>query len=133
MFHRSQPADIGSNALKELLDIDPCPTLEELSAALDVHRSTVEKCPHALGMIQNAGSWLPYELKERDIEIRLVTCEMLLQRQKRKGFLHAIINGDEKLIHYDNPKRKLGLVKLGEPGPSTPKRNIHGLNDLYLV
>jgi len=74
MLHRSQLADIGSNLksgnfdvndkervvpqkkfqdeeLEELLDIDPGQTLEELSEALGVDRSTVGKRLHALGMI----------------------------------------------------------------------------------
>ncbi|KAG5322930.1 MOS1T transposase, partial [Pseudoatta argentina] len=72
-------------------------------------------------MIQKQGHWVPYELKPRDVERRFGTCELLLQRQKRKGFLsrelllqrqrrkdflHRIVTGDEKWIHYDNPKRR---------------------------
>ncbi|KAG5308899.1 MOS1T transposase, partial [Pseudoatta argentina] len=38
-------------------------------------------------MIQKQGHWVPYELKPRDVERRFGTCELLLQRQKRKGFL----------------------------------------------
>ena len=51
------------------------------------------------------------------------TCEMLLARHKRKGFLHRIVTGGEKWIHYD--KRK----SWGSPGhasTSTVKPNIHG-------
>jgi len=40
--------------------------------------------------------------------------------------LHRNVTGDEKWIHYDNPKRKEALVKPGELGTSTPKQNIHG-------
>ncbi|KYN13012.1 hypothetical protein ALC57_14787, partial [Trachymyrmex cornetzi] len=25
---------------------------------------------------------------------------------RRKGFLHRIVTGDEKWVHYDNPKRR---------------------------
>ncbi|KAG5317867.1 MOS1T transposase, partial [Pseudoatta argentina] len=39
-------------------------------------------------MIQKQGHWVPYELKPRDVERRFGTCELLLQRQKRKGFLN---------------------------------------------
>ncbi|GJQ83021.1 hypothetical protein Trydic_g15836 [Trypoxylus dichotomus] len=46
-----------------MLDIDPCQTLEELSAALDVDRSTVGKRLHALEIVQKAGNWVPQELK----------------------------------------------------------------------
>jgi len=35
-----------------------------------------------------------------------MTCELLLQRHRRKSFLHRIVTGDEKWIRYDNPKRK---------------------------
>ena len=46
-------------------------------------------------------------------------------KAKKKGFLHRIITKDEKWIYYDNPKRLIAWVKLGEPGPLSAKRNIH--------
>jgi len=58
------PKKSQNKELEELLDIDSCQTLEELSAALDVDRSTVEKRLHALGMVQKTGNWMPHELKE---------------------------------------------------------------------
>ena len=77
-----------------------------------------------MGMIQKQGNWVPYELKLRDVERRLFACEQLLERQRRKGFLHRIMTGDEKWIHYDNPKRRKSW---GVPGhASTAKPNIHG-------
>ena len=57
-----------------------------------------------MGMIQKQGNWVPYELKPRDVERRFFGCEHLLQRQNRKGFLHHIVNSDEKLVHHDNFK-----------------------------
>jgi histone-lysine N-methyltransferase SETMAR len=119
------PTKFDDAELKAILDEDCSHTLVELSEVLGVDPSTVSKRLHAIGMVQKAGNWLPRELKERDVERRLVTCEMLLQRQQRKGFLHRIITGDEKWIHYDNPKRIKGWVPKGSPGPSTAKRNIH--------
>ena len=53
--------------------------------------------------------------------------EMLLERKKKKSFLHRIVTGDEKWIHYDNPKREKSYVKPGQPAKSTAKPNIHGL------
>ena len=79
-----------------------------------------------MGMIQKQGNWVPYELKPRDVEQHLFACEQLLARQRQKGFLHCIVTGDEKRVHYDNPKcRKL----CGYPGHTsmlTAKPNIHG-------
>jgi histone-lysine N-methyltransferase SETMAR len=87
----------------------------------------------AMGFIQKHGNWVPHELKPRDVERRSFTCEQLLQRQKRKGFLHRIVTGDEKWIHYDNPKRKPAYVKRGQPAPSTSKQDIHGFKVMLCI
>ncbi|UYV62510.1 hypothetical protein LAZ67_2000910 [Cordylochernes scorpioides] len=79
-----------------------------------------------MGMVQKQGNWVPYELKPGNIELRICTCELLLKRQNRKGFLHRIVTGDEKWIHYDNPKRRKSLVKPGHASTSSAKPNIHG-------
>lgn len=69
---------------------------------------------------------MPYELKLRDVERRFFTCEQLLQRHKRKGFLHRIVTGDEKWIRYDNPKRRKSWGLPGHASSSTAKPNING-------
>jgi len=120
------PKKFEDEELETLLDEDPCQTEEELAKTLNVDRSTVGKRLHKIGMVQKLGNWVPHELKERDIERRKTMCELLLERHKRKGFLHRIITGDEKWFYHDNPKRKKAWVKPGEPGPSQPKRDIHG-------
>ncbi|KAG5317193.1 MOS1T transposase, partial [Pseudoatta argentina] len=97
------PKKFQDKELEQLLDEDPSQTLSELGKILQVDESTVSKRLKGLGMIQKQGHWVPYELKPRDVERRFGTCELLLQRQKRKGFLHRIVTGDEKWIHYDNP------------------------------
>ncbi|KAG5321176.1 MOS1T transposase, partial [Pseudoatta argentina] len=69
---------------------------------LQVDESTVSK---GLGMIQKQGHWVPYELKPRDVERRFGTCELLLQRQKRKGFL--TITGDRYRLQLRRLSRAL--------------------------
>ena len=66
-----------------------------------------------IGIIQKQGNWVPYELKPRDVELRLFACEQLLARQRWKGFLHCIVTGDKKWVHYNNPKRRKSC---GYPG-----------------
>ena len=60
---------------------------------------------------------------------------MLLVRHKRKGFLHRIVTGDEKWIHYDNPKKRKSWGPPGHASTSTAKPNIHGKRThvVYLV
>ncbi|KAG5317737.1 MOS1T transposase, partial [Pseudoatta argentina] len=61
------------------------------TAEKKIDESTVSKRLKGLGMIQKQGHWVPYELKPRDVERRFGTCELLLQRQKRKGFLDMCV------------------------------------------
>ena len=59
--------------------------------------------------------------------------EMLLERHKKKLFLHRIVTDDKKWNHYDNPKRKKSYVKPGQPAKSTPKPNIHGAKVMLCI
>ncbi|GFW64083.1 mariner Mos1 transposase [Trichonephila clavipes] len=52
--------------------------------------------------------------------------EKLLARQRRKGFLHRIVTGDEKWVPYDNPKRRKSWGYPSHAFTSTAKPNIHG-------
>ena len=70
----------------DLLEEDPCLTLEELGESLQVDRSTVGKRLHAIGMVQKLGNWVPYELKDRGIERRRTMCELLLQGRNGRVF-----------------------------------------------
>lgn len=125
-----QPKKFADEELEALLDQDQSLTLRVLAQSLNVDESTVSKRLQSLGYKRKQGNWVPHLLQEKDVERRLMTCEILLQRHKRKGFLHRIITGDEKWIYFDNPKRKKLWTKTGKPLPSTststPKRDIHG-------
>lgn len=112
--------------LEALLNEDSCQSQEELARSLGVTQQAISKRLKDMGMIQKQGNWVPYELKPRDVERRLFACEQLLERQRRKGFLHRIVTGDEKWVHYDNPKRRKSWGYPGHASTSTAKPNIHG-------
>ena len=120
-------------ALEEILDEDRSQMLAKLGETLHIEESTVSKRLKVLGMIQKQGHWVPYELKPRDIERRFVTCELLLQRKKRIGFLHPIVTGDEKWIHYDNPKHRKSWGKPEHAPTSSAKPNNHGSKLLLCI
>ena len=65
---------------------DSCPAQSELTESFGVDHRTVSKRLKALRLIQKQGHRVPNELKPRNIERRLVTCDQQLQRQKKKGF-----------------------------------------------
>ena len=68
-----------------------------------------------------------------DVERRFCMSEMMLERHKKKSFLHRIVTGDEKWIHYDIPKRKKSYVKPGQPVKSRAKPNIHGAKVMLCI
>ena len=101
-----QPKKFEEEELEALLDEDCCQTQEELAESLGVTQAAISKRLKAAGYIQKQGNWVSHELKPRDVERRFCRSQMLLERHKKKSFLHRIVTGDEKWIHYDNPKRK---------------------------
>ena len=110
-----QPRRIEIEELKALLDQDPSLTLENLARSLNVDESIVTKWLISVGYIHKEGNWVPHLLNDKDAGRRLMACEMLLQRHKRKGFLHRIVTGDEKWIYFNNPKRTKVSANPNEP------------------
>ncbi|UYV73775.1 hypothetical protein LAZ67_11000877 [Cordylochernes scorpioides] len=121
-----RPIKFEDAELEALLNEDSSQTQEELAETLGVTQQAISNRLKVMGMVQKQGNWVPYELKPGNIERRICTCELLLKRQNRKGFLHRIVTGDEKWIHYDNLKRRKSSVKPGHASTSTAKPNIHG-------
>ena len=99
---------------------------EELAESLEVTQQVISKRLKVMRMIQKQGNWIPYELKPRDVQGLFFACEQLLQRQNRKRFLHHIVTGDEKWVHYDNFKRRKSWRMPGHASTSTARPNIHG-------
>jgi len=64
---------------------------------------------HRIGRIQKKGNWLSRDLTERPIERRKT---ILLNRYKRKRFLHRIVTGDKRWIHYTMSQKKFFSVFL---------------------
>jgi len=91
-----QPKKFEDEKVEALLDQDPSQTQEELAESLNVNRSTISRRLKAIRIFQKQGNWVPYELKLRDVERSKMTCELLLQRHRRKSFLHRIVTDDEK-------------------------------------
>ncbi|GJQ67518.1 hypothetical protein Trydic_g5147 [Trypoxylus dichotomus] len=88
MLDGGKEKDFTDTELEALFHEDSCQTQEELATSLGVTRQAASKHLKAMGMFQKQRNSMAYELKTRDVERRLFACEQLLERQRRKGFLH---------------------------------------------
>ena len=91
-----QPKKLEDEELEALLDEDCCQTQEELAESFGVTQAAISKRLKVDGYIQEQENWVPHELKPRDVERRFCMSEKLLERHKKKSFLHQIVTGDEK-------------------------------------
>jgi len=103
-----QPKKFEDKELETLLEEDQSQTQEELAESLAGGYSTSRFCTsHG----NDSETRKLDAMKPRDVKRRFFTCEQLIQRQQRKGFLHRIVIGNEKYIFYDNPKKKKYYAK----------------------
>ena len=83
--HGKPPKKCEGAELQAFLDKELTQTLKQLAKALGVDQKTISRRLHAIGKIQKEGKWVPYELKERDIEGWKSTCKIFFDRFKRKS------------------------------------------------
>jgi len=117
--------------LQALLDEDDLQ--KQLAEQLSVRQQAVSNRLREMGKIQIVGRWVPHELNEKQLERRKNTCEILLERYRRKSFLHRIVTGDETWIFFENPKRKKSWVDPGAQSTSTARSNCFGRKTMFCV
>ena len=76
------PKKFEDEELKEILHEDRSQTLAELEKTLQVNESSVSERLKVLGMTQEHGHWVPYELKPRDVERSFVTCASTAEKKR---------------------------------------------------
>lgn len=131
--HPGQPKKFEDAVLQALLDEDDRQTQKQLADALNISQQAISKRLRAMGKIQKEGKWIPYELNERNKQKRKTSCGILLEKHRRKSFLHRIVTGDEKWIYFENQKRRKSWCDPGQPSSSIAKRNIHGKKALLCI
>jgi len=105
-----QSKNIEDVELQALLDGHSVRTLEKLAETLNVGKSTISYCLHAVEKIKKEDKWVPHDLSKLTIQNCLTICTLLLSRHKKKQFLSQIVTSDKKWIYYDNPKCKKSWV-----------------------
>ena len=114
--HGKPPKKYEDVELQALLDEDDSQTQKQLAEQLSVCQQAVSNRLREMGKIQKVGRWEPHELNERQIERRKNISEILLERYRRKSFLHRIVTGDKSGFFLESQAQKI---------MSRPRRTIH--------
>lgn len=128
-----QPKLFEDEYFEKMLTTDPCQTSKTLAKMTNMHKTTICRRLHAMGYKPRCGDYVPHKLKDSDVAKRISVCQMLLDMQRKKSFLHRIITCDEKWIFYENSNKKKSWVKSDESVVFTPKRNLHGRKVLLSI
>ncbi|UYV73896.1 hypothetical protein LAZ67_11001326 [Cordylochernes scorpioides] len=107
-----RPIKFEDAELEASLDEDSSQTQEELAETLGVTQQAISNRLKVMGMETSSAVFARANYCSKDKIGRV--------------FLHRIVTGDEKWIHYDTPKRRKSSVKPGHASTSTAKPNIHG-------
>nr|KAF6290916.1 hypothetical protein mMyoMyo1_009310 [Myotis myotis] len=83
-----QLKEFEDQQLQALLEKDAYQTQKQFAERLNVAQQTIYNHLQAMGKTLKEGKWVPHQLNERHMENRKVISKMLLQRHKRKSFLH---------------------------------------------
>lgn len=70
-----RPKTFENAKLKEFHDEGRWRTQEQLASIVGVTRQAISKWLQAMEMIQKQGTWVPYDLKSRDVESRFFVWE----------------------------------------------------------
>jgi len=107
-----QPKKFEDQQLQALLDEDACQTQKQLAERLNVAQQTISDRLQAMGKILKEGKWVSHQLNERQMKNRKVISEMLLQRHKRKSFLHQIVTMENGFILRISNAKNHGLIQV---------------------
>ncbi|KFD52841.1 hypothetical protein M513_06332 [Trichuris suis] len=86
-----RPSSIHNQALKELVELDPTQTQDEMALKLGVSRQTMCDYLKQLGKVKKLDKWVPHELSEQQMFRRLEVCSSLLRRNETDPFLDRIV------------------------------------------
>lgn len=120
-----RPTNIIDDDLKALIDDDRHITVRQVAEKLNSSKTTIADRLSKLGYSKKLDVWVPHNLTESQLLVRITTCDFLLKRNQNEPFLKRLITGDEKWIVYNNIQRKRSWCKHNESAPTTSKADTH--------
>ncbi|XP_078032691.1 histone-lysine N-methyltransferase SETMAR-like [Augochlora pura] len=79
---------------------------------------------HKAGFIKKLDDWVPHQLTQKTMMVRISICDVLAKRNEIHSFLERMVTGGEKWITYDNIVRKRSWSKPGEAGKMVAKPGL---------
>lgn len=120
-----RPSIVDEDPIQNEIENDPHSTTRSIAETLQISHMSVGRHLKKLEYINRYDIWIPHNLNENQLMVRVSICSSLLIRNKRDPFLRRTITGDEKWVIFDNPKRKRSWTKVNEPPLTIPKAELH--------
>ena len=113
--------DLDQDALRKLVECNPCNSTQELTLDLNTSQSTI--CYHLkkIRKVSKLGVLVAYTLSEKKKEDQVSIATNLLSRQRNNPFLKNIIITDGKWVFYDNVQHKSQWIDKDESPQPSPK------------
>ncbi|XP_033179582.1 histone-lysine N-methyltransferase SETMAR-like [Bombus impatiens] len=92
-----RPSTTDTDLIKAYLDENPRSSFREIADVLNIPRTTIHEHLTKLGYVNRYEVWVAHQLTESNLLNRILTCDLLIQRNKREPFLKKLITGDESL------------------------------------
>lgn len=123
--HSGRPSEVNVDVLKQLIEEDPRLSTRCLAERLGCSHTTVETHLSELGKTWKYGVWIPHELSQHQLQLRVDACMQLMTSHRNYQWLHSLITGDEKWVLYVNHTLKRQWLGAGQKGIATPKNDLH--------
>lgn len=116
---------IDNDELRLIVESDPRSSIRDIAEKIGVHYSTVSRHLQQLGKVKKLDKWVPHELNEQNMALRMEISSSLLNRNRNNPFLRRIVTCDEKWILYDNRRRSAQWLDADQPPQHMPKPSLH--------
>lgn len=120
-----RPVEVDLNLLQQMIEQEPRQTTRELAGFFECSHTTIEIHLHNFGKIWKYGVWVPHQLSQFQLKLRVNACMELLSSHRNQDWLCNIVTGDEKWVMYVSHTHKKQWLSSGEKGLPTPKPELH--------
>ena len=112
----------NSEALRAIVESNPCISTRQLSAAVGPSQSSIVRHLKKINKVNRRCREVPHELTPNNIQRRIEICRNLLQNPLDERFFKRIVTCDEKWIYFHNENNQNQWLDQSQPAIPVVRR-----------